>query len=187
MQKAILYDDEWPLKKKVKHPPFRFIFGIDQIKEFFGDQEISLLDVGTGDGVFPRLFFNTKSVNASVVEANAKYRADTKKAGIKTYRSIDEVSSKFDVVTCFEVLEHQDEPIKLLKSMFSKLKKPGLLIFTVPFQNKCQDSDHKWYFDYYDIHSMASKVSKAFEIYLINKFLREERELNLFATVIYSL
>lgn len=54
-------------------------------------------------------------------------------------------SEKFDVVLCFNVLEHVLEPIDALREMHRVLKKGGILLMSVPFTGIIHDEPHDYY------------------------------------------
>jgi 2-polyprenyl-3-methyl-5-hydroxy-6-metoxy-1,4-benzoquinol methylase len=74
-----------------------------------------------------------------------------KKLAKKTGRKIDfavvniekkiDVVGKFDLIICFEVLEHLEDPLKAIKNMKAKLKKGGVLICSTP------NGEHDVYID----------------------------------------
>jgi SAM-dependent methyltransferase len=100
-----------------------------------------LLDVGCGDGVFLReaqkhgfevwgIDFDSKSIEI----AKRHLRADTLYAMSleEFYGYAKENNLAFDVITFFEVLEHQDNPKKFLEMVKNLLKKDGYIVGSVP-------------------------------------------------------
>ena len=90
------------------------------------------LDVGTGNGgILYQMKDYVKSMMA--IEPQKKAVSLLKKRGFEIHSSIDDVNDrKFDVVTLFHVLEHLDEPIKILKEIYEKINDDGVLIVEVP-------------------------------------------------------
>jgi 2-polyprenyl-3-methyl-5-hydroxy-6-metoxy-1,4-benzoquinol methylase len=99
----------------------------------------SVLDVGCGNGIISLQLgkdgFNIKGIDVSekAIEKaratnpfpNVRFEiadADTLKAGGET----------FDAIICSEVLEHLNQPERLLKELFPILKDSGILLVTVP-------------------------------------------------------
>ena len=81
---------------------------------------VTILDYGSGAGVF---------------------RDEMCKAGFSHVEEYDPFSHPsrpevqyFDVITCFEVLEHSLDPLKTLSEMLSMLKPGGIIIFSQTFQ-----------------------------------------------------
>lgn len=103
--------------------------------------KLHVLDVGCGGGILAesmgRLPFVASvtgiDLTPEVIEV-AKEHAELdplleNKVQYKV-QSVDEVEGQFDVVTCFEMLEHVDEPGQILKHTWSKVKKGGLLFLS---------------------------------------------------------
>ena len=124
--------------------------------------EGKLLDIGCGDGIFLReaqrrgfevwgIDFDRKSVE--VVK---------KSLGVKTVYSMSleefcefakERDLKFDVVTFFEVLEHQDRPREFLEKVKSLLKDGGYVAGSVPNRERLfREVDWKYFRGDYPPH-----------------------------------
>ena len=100
-----------------------------------------LLDVGCGDGVFLReaqkhgfevwgIDFDRNSVET----AKRHLGVDTIYAMSleEFYEFVRERNLKFDVITFFEVLEHQDRPMEFLRMVRELLKEGGYIAGSVP-------------------------------------------------------
>jgi 2-polyprenyl-3-methyl-5-hydroxy-6-metoxy-1,4-benzoquinol methylase len=74
---------------------------------------------------------------------------------------------KWDVATCFEVIEHVEDPEFLIKNIFAHLKENGVLIFSVP--HMVNNRLHKTLFDEEKIKSLISKYGNIEEFYLQGK------------------
>lgn len=95
------------------------------------------------------LYDNGFDVVATDISKYAVSKA--KKLAKKTNRKIDfdvvniekkiNVAGKFDVIVCFEVLEHLEDPLKAIKNMKAKLKKGGVLVCSTP------NGEHDVYID----------------------------------------
>lgn len=98
-------------------------------------QNGSLLDVSTGIGQF--LFFAKNDFNVKGTEisesairiAKEKYNLDIIKGEIQ---DIDLGDLKFDVITCFHVLEHVSSPSSTITRCKELLTEEGVLILAVP-------------------------------------------------------
>jgi len=101
-----------------------------------------ILEVGAGDCInFIALKneFNISNANYYVVELDEKSIKVCKRRGIKNLineffdkKLLSKINFKFDVILCFEVLEHQINPKEFLETCFNLLNKNGILVITVP-------------------------------------------------------
>jgi 2-polyprenyl-3-methyl-5-hydroxy-6-metoxy-1,4-benzoquinol methylase len=83
-----------------------------------------ILDFGCGRGIFVRLA-KKFGYQAFGYDIDPKVSAD--------YYSLKEIPNRFfEAVVCFDVIEHVDNPQKLLKDISKKLKINGLLLITTP-------------------------------------------------------
>jgi len=84
----------------------------------------SILDFGCGQGIFVKI---AKKFGYQVFgyDIDPKATAD--------FYSLKEIPNHFfDAVVCFDVIEHVDNPQKILKNIRQKLKPNGLLFLTTP-------------------------------------------------------
>jgi len=93
-----------------------------------------LLDVGAGNGYFTYLARGEFGMDADGLEisaAEADYARDT--FGIELIRGdLSVITRTYDVVTSFNVLEHVQQPGRLLDDMIKVLDPGGLLVVTTP-------------------------------------------------------
>lgn len=124
------------------------------------DSPSLLLDVGCGDATFCKLAseHGWKAVGldpaAEASQQNLEGNAvEVFKGTLDTFQ----YGEKFDAVTMWDVVEHVDDPLHLIRSAKSHLKKGGLLfIETGNYQSAdrieggenwwCYQHDHRWYF-----------------------------------------
>lgn len=89
---------------------------------------LRLLDFGCGFGSFLetsiRFGFDAVGVDRSI--------GRRKEATILILPSLDGVDGQFHAITMFEVLEHLDDPLSVLKSLLPKLLPGGVLIIETP-------------------------------------------------------
>ncbi|HCP09435.1 MAG TPA: hypothetical protein DIT22_01860 [Thermodesulfobacterium commune] len=132
-------------------------------KNFPGNLKGRLLDVGCGDGVFLKeaqrhgfevwgIDFDKKSVEVA-----------KRSLGVETvyamsleefYRFAKEKGLKFDVITFFEVLEHQDSPMEFLRMVRELLKEGGYMAGSVPNRERlfAKTVDWKYFHGDYPPH-----------------------------------
>jgi len=94
----------------------------------------SILDVGCRTGDF--LMHFDSSVAKDGVELSEEYSKICKQRGIKIYSDYVEnidFKEKYDVVSCYAVLEHIVEPIILIDKLKTLVNDNGLLIILVPW------------------------------------------------------
>lgn len=91
----------------------------------------NVLDFGCGNAGFLR---GIKSIASSVsgIEIEDAARKIINEQGIKVYKDIDESNEKYDVITCFHVMEHLAEPQVYLKKMSKYLSDDGIIIIETP-------------------------------------------------------
>lgn len=95
-----------------------------------------LLDVGCATGNFLRACADSYDVegidfNRNLVEFGKRRYGLRLFAKSPAGHSVDNKAA-FDVITCFETLEHQGNPAVFLRRLISMLKEDGVLVFSVP-------------------------------------------------------
>jgi 2-polyprenyl-3-methyl-5-hydroxy-6-metoxy-1,4-benzoquinol methylase len=100
-----------------------------------------VLDLGIGDGLILELLLkeiNNKDFDLDVVEGSkqiCKKYESLKPKGLKVFNSLFEnfeASDKYDLIIMSHVLEHVQNPVKLLNQFSEYLKKDGLILGIVP-------------------------------------------------------
>lgn len=94
-----------------------------------------VLEIGSSVGILLSLLKN-KGWKVEGIEPSEEARAIAVKSGIPTYSSTFEKvnlgKEKYDVVILNHVLEHMDDPIKVLKKVQVILRKDGIVLIDVP-------------------------------------------------------
>ena len=99
-------------------------------------KKAKILDVGCGAGTFlivaKGLGWTVTGVEPTkaAVETARRFGLDVYHGYVEEYEKDTDI--RFDVVTCFEVLEHVADPIAILKSIKNLLKPGGVLVISVP-------------------------------------------------------
>lgn len=101
----------------------------------------NVIDIGGGTCEFGHLFIQKyDNVNISILEPGIT-RISKDKEKITYINSFfdndfsNDNKEKYDIVTCFHVLEHTIHPIEFVKHLYQLLKPNGLLYVEVPNQN----------------------------------------------------
>ena len=119
---------------------------INQIKKYTDRKKISLLDFGSGKGLFLNFAkssgFEVKGVETSIPRANYAINTFNVEVDTNSYFAGKVFTKSFDVITFFHVLEHLDMPCELLKNLINdNLNVNGMVVIEVPNFNSWQS---KW-------------------------------------------
>jgi SAM-dependent methyltransferase len=102
----------------------------------------STLDVGCGPGLFVETL-KREGHDAWGIDFSATMVERANKRGLDQVQrlTLDEFAArypgkKFDVITCFHVLEHVDDPKAFVSGLRAMLKEGGTLFIAVPHQNR---------------------------------------------------
>lgn len=145
-------------QKKLAVSSLQFEF----IQNIAHKKNIDLLDVGAGDGTFIKIAAEHGWNALGIEPTECNFTFNNKKAKgfaemICGYISSIPQNREFDVITMWDVIEHVEEPIDLIKSALEFLKQDGMLIIeTGNYQSAdriasqkwwwCYHPDHRWYF-----------------------------------------
>lgn len=93
----------------------------------------SLLDFGCGAGGF-LLKARTLAARVEGVELESRLQTHFQDSGLTVYKSVSEVpvSTRYDIITLFHVLEHQIDPKATLGTLSKNLAAGGQIIIEVP-------------------------------------------------------
>jgi SAM-dependent methyltransferase len=115
---------------------------IDYLAKLNSNKTYSLLDIGCANGVFLKaLQARFKNFQVYGIDQDFDSVEFAKQYfGLQNVfnTSLDQFTStmKFDVITIFDVLEHQTDPVGFLKNIDSLLTDDGIVIITVPNKNR---------------------------------------------------
>ncbi len=91
-----------------------------------------VLDVGGGDGFALNLYklSNNKTYNIELFDSVIEI---SRKNGHRTFRNIsDLMNTKFDLIRINHVLEHIDDPKRVIELLYPLLKKKGVIVVGIP-------------------------------------------------------
>ena len=94
-----------------------------------------ILDIGCGFGKFTNFISNKENFTGLDISENARDYGT--KNNIKIINELIQNhciknENNYDVITCFQILEHIDNPVDFIKKALITLKKDGLFIISVP-------------------------------------------------------
>lgn len=169
----LVYGSEENLEKK-----FNFISNLpliksdnknraNRIEEFFNFKKQSVLDVGSGSGIF--LFeMKKKKWKTLGFEKDPRYsNFCKKKLNLKIHtKNLESINKKYDLITFNKVLEHILSPIKYLSKFRNKLKSKGYIYIEVPdifaaFKGKNRQEFGLEHFHVFSISSLDILIEKA--------------------------
>ena len=157
----------------------------------------TLLDIGAGTGWFLS-YLKFKNIKGFAYEFSDPLREFLKnKRKIITYDNLEDIKVKFDVITLYDVIEHHDDPLKLLKKIKSILKPKGVVIIYTPnvnslafkylgkFNNLLCPPQHLYYFSEESIKYLSELakfkildiVYAGLDIYDINSFFCDAKNI----------
>ncbi len=119
----------------------KYLPKIEYIKNYFVDdwQNRKVLDVGIGYGYFLHILeknFKFKHIYGmdpylQSITISQKYTSATLKEG-KIEDKVWPFSNRFDVITCFDVIEHLENPADFFRNAKRYLKNDGIIIVSTP-------------------------------------------------------
>ena len=124
------------------------------------NKTIKVLDIACGHGELILKLVH-QGIDAEGVDISldrVHYLADR---GVKVYNETAERTrlncEEYDIVVCFECLEHVVNPILVVNEMARVLKENGILLITVPYKKLCDCDTHVRLFDENNISSLLKK------------------------------
>jgi 2-polyprenyl-3-methyl-5-hydroxy-6-metoxy-1,4-benzoquinol methylase len=98
----------------------------------------SVLDIGCGNGSFIREMIRRKKIVGTGIDTNTEAIAFAKMQQLGEFAASEAGSwsrtheNQYDIVTCFQVLEHISDPLPFLEDAIRCLRENGQLIIAVP-------------------------------------------------------
>jgi hypothetical protein len=133
------------------------------IKKFIGMSRYSsgktVLDFGAGLGSLADLWLLHTSVKPDCVEIDEVSQRDLKSKGYVVYPDLEDVSQKYDIVYCSNVLEHIEQDFDTISNFRRVMKSSSIVVIYVPaLQFLFSDLDHK--VGHYRRYSKSDLVAK---------------------------
>ena len=131
-----------------------------------------ILDVGCLNGnLYNYIVENEKDIKTftgidlsdKLIE-RAKKRFPEQKWQVADCHTLPFEDNSFDVVTALEIIEHIEEPKKMIKEMARVTRSNGSIIITTPNNNFVKDAAHIWSYSMTDVFDMLSEISKNIQV-----------------------
>lgn len=139
-----------PWRRRSPRLHARYDLAISALRRFMPLAGKRGIDLGCGDGV---MLYKLSQTSAAVsgldgsAEAVRLGQARLQRLGVRTEQyltgSVYEVpapDASYDFVTCIEVIEHLDDPIRFLREVSRILKPGGIFVCTTPNREEGQDA-----------------------------------------------
>lgn len=115
----LIYNDDY-VKVDPEYIDVRPTICAEAIADIFASsQKMNILDYGSGSGSFSEKLFE---------------RGFSKVVCYDPFSHPARPQEQFDIITCFEVIEHSPEPLIIFEDMLSFLKEGGILVFSQTLQ-----------------------------------------------------
>lgn len=127
-----------------------------------------ILDVGCGRGIFLSQIKNARSLNGIDISSEAVKICESKGINAKK-RTLPNLNLQetFDIITCFETLEHTYYWRESIREMIKKLRPDGFLAISVPFENSILTKEHVSYFDIPRLYGFLKNKLSVLEIKIL--------------------
>lgn len=106
---------------------------VSLVRKYLPEFKGAVLDIGAGDGAFlskAKKFFANKAVGIEPSKAALEVNTDREISLIYTSFEKYSESENFDMLTCFQTIEHLNDPIKFLDKVKIQLKNSGYFVVT---------------------------------------------------------
>jgi SAM-dependent methyltransferase len=131
-----------------------------------------VLDVDCGRGIFLSQIKNARSLWGVDISAAAVKIAASKgiNAQVRELPKLD-LPQSFDIITCFETIEHTRHWRESVREMIGLLRDGGYLAISVPFEDSILIGEHVAYFDVPRLYRFLRKRLTVLEIKIIGPWL----------------
>jgi 2-polyprenyl-3-methyl-5-hydroxy-6-metoxy-1,4-benzoquinol methylase len=137
-------------------------------------RDVNILEIGAGYGSMTGMLSNFGTVNAIEPYADAVSYLQAKlkvKTYLGTFESFNE-TQRYDLITCFDVLEHIEDDKKALSKMAALVNDKGFLVLTVPaykfLWNRHDEINH--HYRRYSKKELLKKIPRDLSIKKISYF-----------------
>lgn len=141
------------------------------IEDICKNRHITMLDIACGHGQFIIELNKLEKVVAEGIDSSESRTLYLAAQGMNVCKSLAENIQKsdksYDVITCFECLEHVLNPKKVISEIVRLLKPNGLTIISVPYKKYCDDDTHVRYFTENNLYSLLNPFFEIINILII--------------------
>ena len=151
----------WQTKQAAARDPYIAI-----LRESGGLEEQSLIEIGCSFGRFLQLAkdYGSKVIGVDLDQAALNHLQSLGITGLMDFPS----GPKVEIVCAFNLLEHLEQPQKLVRQISQVLVYDGRLLLTVPNAGECQDVGESWlgfrvdmeHLNYFNIKSIATLLNR---------------------------
>jgi len=151
-----------------------FLNKLRKIIEITGEKKPSILDIGCGWGNFLELLKEKNipylgiDTSPEAIKICSQKKLNCRQIDVETL--VSENKNKYSSITCFQVIEHLENPLIFLKSIKKLLKKNRVIIMTTPnnnsplrkiFGQKWSVYNIKSHFVFYDKETLKKTLTMA--------------------------
>lgn len=109
-------------------------YNLDVVKKLSSNSETAcdVLEFGAGLGALAEIWHEINNVKPECLEIDASLRNCLTELGFTTYKDIDSIDKKFDIIYSSNVLEHIKDDVEALVQLHTKIKIGGEIAIYVP-------------------------------------------------------
>jgi 2-polyprenyl-3-methyl-5-hydroxy-6-metoxy-1,4-benzoquinol methylase len=105
-----------------------------------------VLDVGAGSGHMEEALSRETDLSLACVEPGVNYHPRLEEVGCRVYRAIEDIPGEelYDAILLIEVVEHVDDPVRILRAIRQRLAPGGRLFLTTPAGDHRRGKQDPW-------------------------------------------
>lgn len=161
---------ECPQCSLVFSEPMKSLLNLYQGKEYYGERwtfeeflnedlvKGKLLDVGCAKGIFLKKAkekgFEVYGFDLNPLSIQVAKNCGLENVYISSFNDFinNHIGEKFDIVTCFNILEHVEAPFEFIKAIKRIIKPSGILVLVVPNNKRWHLKYKRNFYDYPPYH-----------------------------------
>jgi len=123
-------------EKEIEYLDYTFNEKLDSIEKSLSSKSKRILDIGSGPGFFlrsaKRRGWDVLGIEPSLTACNYSNKYNIPTIQKFFYEVNMKQIGKFDAIHIFDVLEHVNDPISMLKKSYTLLKRGGIIVVEIP-------------------------------------------------------